>query len=493
MNPVTAAKGAMKRNSNALLLVVCLGQFMVVLDVSIVNVALPSIKDALGFSTNGLQWVLNGYTLTFAGFLLLGGRAADLFGRRRMFYAGTLLFSAASLLCAIAPTAGTLVGARAIQGIGAALLSPATLAIITTSFDEGQPRNRALGAWGAVGAIGATAGVLLGGVLTEAFSWPAIFLINVPIGLGIVLFSSRLIPEGVSESENRHFDLSGAVLVTLGMTALTYGIVTTDRLGWGSLGVLGPVAAGAALLVAFALYENGLTRHPQRTPLMPLSVFKLRNLRAANLVIFLLYAATFGFWFFQSLYMQGTLHYSALKTGAAFVPMTAAVATGATLAPRLAKVIGARWVLAMGMLSTTIGEFLLTGVHPGGTYFADVFPGGILGAFGLGLALVPATIVAVQGVPRALSGLASGVLNTSRFIGAALGLAVLSTIAANHTSSEIASGTSAARALTDGFQLQFGIGGVFCLVGAVAAVVLLRPQQEHEPAPARGMAEAESA
>ena len=493
MNPVTAAKGAMRRNSNALLLVTCLGQFMVVLDVSIVNVALPSIKDALGFSTNGLQWVLNGYTLTFAGFLLLGGRAADLFGRRRMFYAGTLLFSGASLLCAIAPSAGALVAARAIQGIGAALLSPATLAIIATSFDEGAPRNRALGAWGAVGAVGATAGVLLGGVLTEAFSWPAIFLINVPIGLGIVLFSSRLIPEGVSESENRHFDLSGAVLVTLGMTALTYGIVTTDRLGWGSLGVLGPVAAGAALLVAFALYENSLATHPERTPLMPLSVFKLRNLRAANLVIFLLYGATFGFWFFQSLYMQGTLHYSALETGAAFVPMTAAVATGATLAPRLAKRIGARWVLAMGMLSTTIGEFLLTGVHPGGSYFANVFPGGVLGAFGLGLALVPATIVAVQGVPRALSGLASGVLNTSRFIGAALGLAVLSTIAANHTSSQIDSGTSAAKALTDGFALQFGIGGVFCLVGVVAAIVLLRPQRQSEREPAGAVAKAESA
>src|SRR5262245_44029555 len=326
VNPVTAARDIVGRNSNALLLVVCLGQFMVILDVSIVNVALPSIKDALGFSTTGLQWVLNGYTLTFAGFLLLGGRAADLFGRRRMFYTGTLLFSGASLLCAVAPTSGALVAARAVQGIGGAILSPATLAIITTSFDEGPPRNRALGAWGAVGAIGATSGVLLGGILTEAFSWPAIFVINVPIGVGLVLFSRRLIPEGRSEAENRHFDLAGAVLVTLGMTALTYGIVTTDRLSWGSPGVLGPVAAGAALLVAFTLYEAALGRDPQRVPLMPLSVFRLRNLRAANLVIFLLYAAIFGFWFFQSLYMQGTLGYSALETGLAFVPMTAAVA-----------------------------------------------------------------------------------------------------------------------------------------------------------------------
>jgi EmrB/QacA subfamily drug resistance transporter len=474
VNPVRATKAMVWRNSNALLLVVCLGQFMVILDVSIVNVALPSIQDSLGFSDTGLQWVLNGYTLTFAGFLLLGGRAADLFGRRRTFFAGTLLFSGASLLCAIAPTSGALVGARALQGIGGAILSPATLAIITTSFDEGGPRDRALGAWGAVGAIGATSGVLLGGVLTEAFSWPAIFVINVPIGVALVLFSGRLIPEGRSETEHRHFDLPGAVLVTFGMTALTYAIVTTDRLGWGAIGVLAPLAAGTVLLIAFGLYQARLDRRPDRVPLMPLGIFRLRNLRAANLVIFLLYAAIFGFWYFQSLYMQGTLHFSALETGIAFVPMTAAVGTGATLAPRIAKRIGARAVLAIGMLSAALGELLLTGVHPGGTYLGQVLPGGMFGAFGLGLALVPATIVAVQGVPGALSGLASGVLNTSRFVGAAIGLAVLSTIATSHTHAEVASGTAPGLALTDGFQLQFGVGAVFCLVGAVAAVALLR-------------------
>jgi MFS family permease len=237
----------MRRNSNALLLVVCLGQFMVILDVSIVNVALPSIQDSLGFSSNGLQWVLNAYTLTFAGFLLLGGRASDLFGRRRMFFTGTLLFSGASLLCAVAQSSEMLLGARALQGIGGAIISPATLAIIATSFEEGAPRNRALGVWGAVGAIGATSGVLLGGVLTQAFSWPAIFLINVPIGLAVVLFSKGLVPEGRGETEGRHFDVLGAFLVTLGMSALTYGIVTTDRLGWGAIGVLAPVVGGGAL------------------------------------------------------------------------------------------------------------------------------------------------------------------------------------------------------------------------------------------------------
>jgi EmrB/QacA subfamily drug resistance transporter len=493
VNPVTAAKGAMKRNSNALLLVLCLGQFMTILDVSIVNVALPSIKDSLGFSTNGLQWVLNGYTLTFAGFLLLGGRATDLFGRRRVFFAGTLLFSGASLLCAVSQTSEMLLAARALQGVGAAILSPATLAIIATSFDEGPPRNRALGAWGAMGAIGATAGVLLGGVLTEAFSWPAIFVINVPIGIAIVLFSSRLIPEGRSEVENRHFDLPGAVLVTLGMTALTYGIVTTDRLSWGSAGVLAPLAAGVALLTAFVLYEAHLDRREDTVPLMPLGLFRLRNLQAANVVIFMLYAAIFGFWFFLSLYMQGTLHYSALRTGVAFVPMTVAVGTAATLAPRLAKRVGAAWVLTAGMLSAALGEFLLTGVSPGGNYWTEVFPGGMLGAAGLGLALVPATIVGVQGVPGALSGLASGLLNTSRFVGAAIGLAILTTLATSHTHSEIASGTNPAHALTDGFQLQFGVGAIFCLAGAIAAIVMLRPRRPDVAAAGERLPEAEAA
>src|SRR5262245_57903634 len=373
VNPVTAARDIVGRNSNALLLVVCLGQFMVILDVSIVNVALPSIKDALGFSTTGLQWVLNAYTLTFAGFLLLGGRAADLFGRRRMFYLGTLLFSGASLLCAIAPSSGALVAVRAAQGIGGAILSPATLAIITTSFDEGAPRNRALGAWGAIGAIGATSGVLLGGVLTEAFGWPAIFVINVPIGAVVVALSRGLVPEGRGATENRHFDLLGAVLVTLGMTAVTYGIVTTDRLSWGSVGVLAPLAAGSALLLSFALYEGRVAREP----LMPFSVFRLRTLRAANLVIFLLYAAIFGFWFFQSLYMQGTLHFSALETGLAFVPMTLGVGLGATLAPRLTRRIGARMVVAGGMVSAAGGVALLTGVAPGGADAQPALAGGV--------------------------------------------------------------------------------------------------------------------
>jgi EmrB/QacA subfamily drug resistance transporter len=474
LNPVDASKAYVRRDSNGLLLLVCLAQFMVILDVSIVNVALPAIRNGLGFSTAGLQWVVNAYTLTFAGFLLLGGRASDLLGRRRVFLAGTALFTAASLVCAVAGSPTVLLGARAIQGLGGAVISAASLAIITTSFEEGASRNRALGVWGALGGLGATSGVLLGGVLTQGLGWPAIFVINVPIGLAVIVFGRRIVPEGLSALPHRNFDVSGAVLVTLGMVALVYGIVRTDVLGWGSAGVLLPLTAGVLLLVGFGLVEGKLAR----APLMPLGVFRLRPLRSANAVVLLLYSAIFAMWFFVSLYMQQDLHHDAIETGLAFLPMTLSVAVAATLAPRLVRRIGARTVLTAGMLSATAGLALLTGVRPHGTYLAQVLPGGALSAFGLGLALVPATIVAVQGVPAAQSGLASGLLNTSRLVGGALGLAVLTTIATAHAHTRLAAGASPALAQTDGYQLAFAVGAALCLIGAVAAAVLLRPSRE---------------
>ena len=296
-----------------LLVLVCLAQLMVILDVSIVNVALPSIRDGLRFSTTGLQWVVNAYTLTFAGFLLLGGRAADLLGRRRVFLAGTALFALASLACALADSRSLLIGARALQGIGGAVISPASLAIIATTFAEGRERSRALGVWGAMGGLGGSLGVLLGGILTQAFSWPAIFLVNVPIAIGVILLSRGLIPEGRRESAARHFDASGALLVTGGLTALVYGIVRTDTLGWGATGVIAPLALGAVLLAAFVFVEGRLAQ----APLMPLRVFTMARLRAANLIMFLLYAAVFAIWFFLSLYLQQVLHYDPLQTGAA--------------------------------------------------------------------------------------------------------------------------------------------------------------------------------
>ncbi len=478
MNPIDSSRAYVRRDSNALLLLVCLAQFMVILDVSIVNVALPAIREGLGFSTTGLQWVVNAYTLTFAGFLLLGGRASDLLGRRRVFLAGTALFSVASLVCATAGSAAVLLAARAIQGMGGAVVSAASLAIITTSFEEGPSRNRALGVWGALGGLGATSGVLLGGVLTQGLGWPAIFVINVPIGLAVLTVAPRVVPEGRSTLSHRHFDLTGAVLVTAGMVALVYGIVRTDVLGWASAGVLVPLAAGVVLLSSFVWVEG----RTAEAPLMPLGIFRMPRLRSANLVVLLLYSAIFAMWFFVSLYMQQDLHHDAIETGLAFLPMTLGVATAASLAPRLVRRFGARPVLTAGMVFAASGLALLTGVRPQGSYLEQVLPGGLLSALGLGLALVPATIVAVQGVPAALSGLASGLLNTSRLVGGALGLAVLTTLATSETHNRLAAGAHPALAQSDGYRLAFWVGAAICLVGAVAAATLLR----REPAAGGG-------
>jgi EmrB/QacA subfamily drug resistance transporter len=469
--PHPPATRSRERSKNVLLVLICLAQFMVILDVSIVNVALPSIRDGLHFGTTGLQWVVNAYTITFGGFLLLGGRLADLLGRRRVFLAGAALFSLGSLLCAFANSRGLLIGARGLQGIGGAVLSPASLAIITTSFAEGAERNRALGIWGAIGGLGATSGALLGGLLTQGFGWPAIFLINVPIGAGVIVVGRRIIPESRREDIHRHFDVSGALLVTLGLIVAVYGIVRSESLGWGSAGVLGPLAIAAALLALFALVEGRFAP----APLLPLSILRKPRLRAANLVIALLYSGVFSMWFFLTLYMQQVLGYSALGAGLAFVPMTLSVALAAALAPRFVARFGVRPVLAAGMLSSAAGLGLLTGIAPGDGYLT-VLPGGMLGAAGLGLALVPATIAAVQGISAEQSGLASGLLNTSRLVGGALGLAVLSTIADSHTSSQLAHGASNLGALTSGYQLALGLGALISLLGAFLTVVLLRPR-----------------
>jgi EmrB/QacA subfamily drug resistance transporter len=470
MNPVRGSRKLLARDSNALLIMICLAQFMVILDVSIVNVALPTIRDGLGFSTDGLQWVVNAYTLTFAGFLLLGGRASDLLGRRRVFLAGTALFALASLACALAQGPATMIASRAVQGIGGAVVSAAGLAILTTSFGEGRQRNRALGVWGAMAGLGGTSGVLLGGVLTQGLGWQAIFLVNVPIGVGVLALGGRFIPAGVGETSSRNFDVAGALLVTAGMVALTFGIVRSDVVGWGSPGVLVPLLGGIALLALFALVEGKLAR----APLMPLRIFRLPLLRWANLIVLLLYGAVFAMWFFVALYLHEALHHDALETGVAFLPMTLGVALTASLTPRLVARFGPRAVMTTGMLLAASGLALLTGLRPDGTYLGQVLPGGMLSAVGTGMALVPGTIVAVQGVPAAQSGIASGLVNTSRLTGGALGLAALTTIATSRSNSEIASGTAQLPALTDGYQLAFAIAAAVCVLGAVLAATLIR-------------------
>jgi MFS family permease len=329
--------------------------------------------------------------------------------------------------------------------------------------------------------------VLLGGILTQGLGWPAIFLVNVPIGLAVIFASLRLVPEGRAATEQRNFDVAGAVLITLGLTALVYGIVRTDTLGWGATGVLVPLATGLVLIAAFAFVEGRIAR----APLIPARIVRLGRLRAANLVVFLLYSAVFAMWFFVSLYLQQVLGLSALETGFAFLPMTLSIVAVTTVTPRLIARFGAGRVLAAGLVFAATGMALLANVKAGGTYWVEVLPGGVITAMGLGLGLVSGTIVAVQGVEPRHSGIASGLLNTSRLVGGALGLAALSTIAASQTADKAASGTPHAIALSDGFQVAFPVGAAACLVGAVLAWLLLRRDMP-APAPAAAPAEAES-
>jgi EmrB/QacA subfamily drug resistance transporter len=450
---------------------------MVILDISIVNIALPSIRDGLGFSTTGLQWVVNAYTLTFAGLLMLGGRSADLLGRRRVFLAGTAMFALSSLACALAGSQDLLIGARAVQGIAGAVMSPATLSIITSTLPEGRERNRGLALWGAMGALGGSSGALLGGVLTQGLGWQAIFAINVPLGAIAIALGLRVIPKIAPSAGHRHFDAAGAALITGSLAAITFGIVRTDTLGWGSPGVLAPLLAGVAMLAAFLFVEARVAL----VPLVPLRIFRGKQLRAANLIMLLMYAANFPAWFFITLYLQQVLHFDAIEAGLGFLPMTGSIFLGSTLAPRVVARFGPRRVIATAMLSMTAGMLLLAGIAPGGTYFGAVFAGGLLTALGMGFSLVPATIVAMQDVDGSESGLGSGLLNTSRLMGGAVGLAVLSTIAASQTRGD--AGIAAARALTDGFDRAFTVAAMFCLAAAAIAAIALRSPAREELAP----------
>ena len=472
----TLKSAARRLPVSPLVLVVCLAQFMVILDVSIVNVALPSIKDGLHFSPTTLQWVVNAYTITFAGFLLLGGRAADLLGRRRVFLVGTAAFALCSLACAVSDSQATLLSARALQGLAGALLSPATLAIITTSTEPGAERTRALGAWAAVGGLGASSGALLGGLLTQTLSWPAIFAINVPIGALVVVLGLRLIPTGGARDVDaeRHFDIAGAVLATGGLATLSYGIVRTDTLGWTSTGVLGPIAAALLMLGAFVYVEARVAARP----LMPLSIFRSRQLAFANVIVVFMYAGLFSMFYFLTLYIQQVLHEDALLAGVSFLPTTLLVFTGSTQAPKLIARYGLRTTLTAGMLIATVGLIWLTGITAHGHYLVEVLPGMILAGFGMGTALVTGTVAAMQGVEATESGLASGLLNTSRLVGGALGLATLATIAQSRTRADAALGP--VRAAVAGYSLAFTIGGLFTLAGAAVALTMLRARRTPE-------------
>jgi EmrB/QacA subfamily drug resistance transporter len=450
-------------NPWVILVLVCLAQFMVILDGTVVNVALPSIQRDLGLSEANLQWIVNAYTLVFGGFLLLGGRAGDLLGRKRLFLGGVVVFTLASLLNGLAVNSGMLIGSRALQGLGAAFISPAALSIISTTFEEGKERGKALGIWAAIASGGSAVGLVLGGVLTQAFSWPWIFFINVPIGIAAFLLSSRLIPESIDEHAARSFDVLGAVTVTGGLMALVYGIVKGPQDGWTAGATLGTLGLAAVLLVSFVIVELRA-----RSPLVRLDIFRVRTLTAANVTMFLVASGLFAMFFFNSLYIQRVLDYGPLEAGLAFLPFTAGIMISAGLASQLTTRLGVRPIALTGMLVTTIGMLLLLRIPVGGSYLVDVFPSIMLTSLGMGAVFVPLTLVATMGLPDSDQGLASGLFNTSQQVGGAVGLAILATIAASHT----ASGEKAA--LVHGFHWAFAGAAVFVLVALVALVALLR-------------------
>ena len=458
------------RRATLTLVVCCLAQFMVVLDVSIVNVALPSISADLDFEPASLAWVVNAYTLAFAGFLLLGGRAADLLGRREVFAGGLALFALASLAGGLAQSELTLVAARAAQGLGGAVVAPATLSILTTGFPEGHERNRALGYWGAMGAVGGASGALLGGVLTEALNWRWILIINVPIGLFGALAALRVVRAGRrDEGATRRFDLAGALTVTTGLVVVTYGIVQTDDYGWGSERTLLTLAAGAALLAVFLLVEGRLAARP----LVPLRIFASRALTGANVVVFCLGGSVFAMWYFVSLYLQQVLGYSPIEAGVAFLPMPLTIAAVTQAATRLTSRKGPGPVLATGMALIGAGMLLFARVPPDGAYAADVLAPALLCSAGIGFSFVPVTIAATTGVARTEAGLASGLVNTSRQMGGSLGLALLATVATQRTTG-VAGDVSQLEALTEGFQRAFALGAAIALCGALVSALVLR-------------------
>ena len=471
-------------NRWVVLVVVCFAQFMVILDGTVVNVALPAIQSDLGFEPTDLAWVVNAYTLVFGGFLLLGGRAADLFGRKRLFVAGVALFSIASLLDAVATSPGQLIAFRALQGLAAALVSPAALSIITTTFDEGPDRTKALGVWAAIAGIGLAFGLIIGGVLVEALSWPWIFIINVPVGIAVVMAALRFVPESRIEDARGGFDLAGAASVTGGLVALVYAIMQAGSEGWTSSATLAFTALAVVLIGAFIVIER---RHP--APLVRLGILRIRSLFAANGVVLLAVSGMFAMFFFATLYFQQVLDYTPIEAGLAFLPFTVGIMGGSVLAQFLIARIGLRFTVFGGLLTTAVGLALMLRLTVGGDYLTEMLPSMALIAAGIGTVFVPVTLLATSGIDADDQGLVSGLFNTSQQFGGALGLAVLSSLAASRTDARLADlGGSASRvdqleSLVSGYHLAFGVAAVLMLVAAGLAVALIRRDDAAEAAP----------
>src|SRR5215208_3608533 len=454
-------------------------QFMVVLDIAIVNVALPSIKVDLGFSQENLQWVISAYALVFGGFLLLGGRAADVLGRRRIFLLGLIVFSVSSLVAGLAWSEASLIGARAFQGLGAAIISPAALSILSTTFAEGRERNIALGVWGAVGGFGAAAGVLLGGILTDALSWEWIFFVNVPVGAAAFFLAPLLLSES-RDARIRTFDVPGAVLVTSGLSSMVYAITQAGRDGWLAGTTVAFFAASLVLLVGFVAWE---LRHPE--PLMRLGIFQIRTVTGANVAGFILGTVMFSMFLMLTLYMQQVLGYSPMKTGVAYLAVACTAIVWSAVAAQLVTRVGVKRALVAGMTALTAGLVYFTQVSVGGSYVSDLLPGFLIIGVGIGFSFVPISIAALAGVQPAEAGLASGLINTSQQIGGALGIAALSTIATTRTEDALVSGTILPEALVSGFSAAFVVGAIFAAVGLLASLTLIRRDEleQRQPVP----------
>jgi EmrB/QacA subfamily drug resistance transporter len=458
------------------LALLCVTQFVVVLDIAIVNVALPSIQTDLGFSQENLQWVISGYALFFGGFLLLGGRLADIIGRRRVFMAGLVIFSVGSLLCGFAWSEESLIGARALQGLGAATITPAALSILTTTFAEGRERNIALGAWGAVGGFGAAAGVLAGGILTDLLSWEWIFFVNVPVGIAAFALSPVLLRES-KDAHGQSHDVPGAVLVTSGLVLLVLGVTQGRQWEWLSAQTLGVFAASAILLGAFAVWELR-----QREPLVPFSIFKLQTLTAANVAGFIMGTALFSMFLMLTLYMQQVLGFSPIETGLGYLAVAGTAVIWANVAAVAVNRVGVKPALILGMSLLTVGLLYFTQVSVDGSYWADLFPGFLILGVAIPFAFVPITIAALAGTKPQEAGLASGLINTTQQIGGAVGIAILSTVAVSTTDDATANGTAVPVALTDGFVNAFWVGAAIAFAGVLVSIFLvrgrdLRPQE----------------
>jgi EmrB/QacA subfamily drug resistance transporter len=469
--PTTQPRSAPDDRSRWLALyVLCAGVLMIVIDATIVNVALPSIREDLGFSETSLAWVVNAYLLTFGGFLLLGGRLGDLYGHRRMFLIGITLFTAASLACGLATSQAVLVGARAVQGLGGAVVSAVALSLMMTLFTEPAERAKAMGVFGFVAAGGGSVGVLLGGILTDALDWHWIFLVNLPVGVAVFLLSLRLLPAARGQAGETRLDVAGAVTVTASLMLAVYAIVNGNEAGWSSAQTLGLLAAAGALLAVFLAIEARTS-----SPLVPLGLFRLRNLATANVVGVLWAAAMFAWFFLSALYLQLVLGYSPLEVGLAFLPANLIMgAFSLGLSAKLVLRFGIRPPLVAGMLLVGAGLALFARAPVDGSFVVDVLPSMIVLGFGVGMAFNPVLLAAMSDVEPSESGLASGVVNTSFMMGGALGLAVLASLAASRTDTLLAEGESSLVALNGGYQLAFVVGAVFAVAAAAIGGLLLR-------------------